>query len=398
MEGDHACPVLMTKPPTSQFEFYEFFAGGGMARLGLGRRWRCLMANDICPKKARAYHLNFGPAREFLLESVANLTLTDLPGKPDLIWASFPCQDLSLAGERRGFKGARSSTFWPFWRLVQGLARERRPAPIVVLENVVGAISSNAGADFQAILSILRRDHYRFGPMVIDAVHFVPQSRPRLFIVAVHESAVVEARLGQSSPDAMTASKSLETAYTKLPPTRRKDWIWWKLQRPRRSSTTLADLVLDDSAMLNWNDALETQRLLAMMSPVNLAKVRGAQSTGRRMIGAVYKRTRSNGTGGKVQRAEVRFDQISGCLRTPAGGSSRQTLLMVQGQKIRSRLLAPREAARLMGAPESYQLPDRYNEAYHLMGDGLVAPVVSWLEAQLLFPIARATRAPSQAK
>jgi DNA (cytosine-5)-methyltransferase 1 len=58
----------------------------------------------------------------------------------------------------------------------------------------------------------------------------------------------------------------------------------------------------------------------------------------------------------KTQRAEVRFDDISGCLRTPAGGSSRQTVLIVEGKQVRSRLLSPREAARLMGVPDDYPL------------------------------------------
>lgn len=98
---------------------------------------------------------------------------------------------------------------------------------------------------------------------------------------------------------------------------------------------------------------------------------------------------------GKTQRAEVRFDESSGCLRTPAGGSSRQTVLLVEGGRVRSRLLSPREAARLMGVPEDYPLPSNYNEAYHLFGDGLVVPVVSWLEQHLLRPLARAAKHPA---
>ena len=59
-----------------------------------------------------------------------------------------------------------------------------------------------------------------------------------------------------------------------------------------------------------------------------------------------------------------------------------------QGEQIRSRLLSTREAARLMGLPDSYELPKKYSEAYHLLGDGLVVPVVSWLEEHLLHPLA----------
>ena len=91
--------------------------------------------------------------------------------------------------------------------------------------------------------------------------------------------------------------------------------------------------------------------------------------------------------GAKVQRAEVRFDEVAGCLRTPAGGSSRQTILVVHGRSVRSRLLDSREAAALMGLGASYQLPKRYNEAYHLVGDGVVVDVVRHLARHLFEPL-----------
>ena len=77
-----------------------------------------------------------------------------------------------------------------------------------------------------------------------------------------------------------------------------------------------------------------------------------AQRSGQRWIGALYRRTRVE-NGVKVQRAEVRFDGVAGCLRTPSGGSSRQYILLVEGDKIRSRLLSARETARLMGLPKN---------------------------------------------
>jgi DNA (cytosine-5)-methyltransferase 1 len=123
-----------------------------------------------------------------------------------------------------------------------------------------------------------------------------------------------------------------------------------------------------------------------MMSPINIHKVKLAERMGRRIIGTIYKRTRPDGAGVRVQRAEVRFDDVAGCLRTPSGGSSRQIILIVEGKTVRSRLLSPREAARLMGIPESYALPQRYNNAYHLAGDGVAVPVVKHLGVNLLEP------------
>jgi DNA (cytosine-5)-methyltransferase 1 len=110
------------------------------------------------------------------------------------------------------------------------------------------------------------------------------------------------------------------------------------------------------------------------------------------MVGTIYKRTRHDALGQKVQRAEVRFDDIAGCLRTPSGGSSRQTILVVDGNTVKSRLISTRETARLMGLPEDYCLPENYNEAYHLTGDGVVAPVVRHLAEQLFEPLLQATK------
>ena len=71
---------------------------------------------------------------------------------------------------------------------------------------------------------------------------------------------------------------------------------------------------------------------------------------------------------------------------------STRSIMVVSGAKIKSRLISPREAARLMGLPDSYKLPEKYNEAYHLMGDGVVVPVVSHLNKHLLLPIANLNR------
>ena len=123
------------------------------------------------------------------------------------------------------------------------------------------------------------------------------------------------------------------------------------------------------------------------MSELNAGKVAAAQTIGRRVVGAIYKRTRPDNRGVRRQRAEIRFDNVSGCLRTPSGGSSRQTIMIVEGDVVRSRLLSPREAARLMGLPDSYKLPENYNEAYHLAGDGVVVPVVRHIAAKILEPV-----------
>lgn len=367
--------------------YYEFFAGGGMARAGLGDDWRCLFANDFDAKKAAIYALNWGN-QDLRVGDVAALSTQDLPGQADLAWASFPCQDLSLAGAGAGLKGERSGTFWAFWDLMKRLGREGRPPRLIALENVCGALSSHGGKDFAAIGSALVNAGYRFGAIVVNAVHFVPQSRPRLFIIGVHKSMLIPdfLRAGGALPG--WHPPALIEAANKLSQRARSVWIWWRLPPPPPRSKNLADLVESEPVGVAWHSAEQTAKLLAMMSPVNLGKIESAKLASRRMVGTVYRRTRSDGLDGrKIQRAEIRFDDVAGCLRTPAGGSSRQTIMVIEGKSIRSRLLSPREAARLMGLDDGYRLPANYNEAYHLAGDGVVVPVVRFLAETVLEPL-----------
>jgi DNA (cytosine-5)-methyltransferase 1 len=364
--------------------FYEFFAGGGMARAGLGKGWRCGFANDFDPKKTASYAANWG-AKDLVIGNVAELTTAALPGAADLAWASFPCQDLSLAGAGAGLKGERSGAFWPFWKLMRQLKEEGRAPRLVVLENVCGALTSHDGKDFAAIGSALANAGYQFGAVVIDAVHFLPQSRPRLFIIGV-TGAPIPNELKTSSPDPNWHPDRLVKAHGKLSGRAAEQWVWWALPAPPKRSECFADLIEDAPKGVQWHTPEETRRLLSLMSAVNLKKVENAKKEGRRMVGGVYKRTRRDENGCKTQRAEVRFDGVAGCLRTPMGGSSRQYILVVEGEVVRSRLLSPREAARLMGLPENYRLPENYNEAYHLAGDGVAVPAVRFLAACLLEP------------
>jgi DNA (cytosine-5)-methyltransferase 1 len=128
---------------------YEFFAGGGMARAGLGPEWRCLFANYVDPKKATSYAANWGN-QHLVVGDVAGLKTDDLPGHADLALASFPCQDPSLAGVGAGLTGSRSGTFWSFWKLMKALRGENRAPRAIVLENVYGALTSHSGKDFAA--------------------------------------------------------------------------------------------------------------------------------------------------------------------------------------------------------------------------------------------------------
>jgi DNA (cytosine-5)-methyltransferase 1 len=357
------------QPP---FTFYEFFAGGGMARLGLGDDWRCLFANDFDPVKTATYRANFeaGDLRE---GDVFALTAADLPGRADLAWASSPCQDFSLAGARAGLAGGRSSAFFGFWRLIEALNGEGRAPAVIAIENVVGLLTSHGGADFTALCRALADQGYRFGAIEIDAALFLPQSRRRIVIVACRTAPA-------GSPSA-PRTDAVAQAHARLPADLRRLWIDWPAPTAPLRNADLAAMLEPDHAVA-WQSPEATARLLSLMDARNRRKVEDAMRSGERRVGAAFRRVRSG-----VQRAEVRFDGLAGCLRTPRGGSSRQALVVVEARAVRSRLVTPREAARLMGLPESYALPAPTTAALHVAGDGVAVPVVRWLAQAILEPL-----------
>ena len=357
----------------------EFFAGGGLAGIGLADAgFLTLFANDIDPAKARAFRANH-PDTPLHEGDIWDLTPDDLPGRPDLCWASSPCQDVSLAGARGGLEARRSGAFWGFWKLMQGLADQKRAPRVIVIENVVGLLTSAEGRDFVAVCAALVEAGYRVGALEMDAAQWLPQSRPRLFIVGFRDVDVLEA----AGPGAFHSPR-LIAAHERLPETVTANWAWWSLPTPPRRNLDLAALLEPDRSV-DWFDAHQTETLLALASPLHRARLEAALLSAERRVAAAFRRVRTE-HGIKVQRLELRLDGLAGCLRTPSGGSSRQYVLVCDGGEIRARRLTGRETARLMGLPETYRLPASESAALKLMGDAVAVPVVRALAEGLLAP------------
>ena len=177
----------------------------------------------------------------------------------------------------------------------------------------------------------------------------------------------------------------MRQAHAALPAALKAKWLWWSPGAAPRRNTELAALLEPDAAVV-WHRPDQTQHLLSLMAPLHQAKVEQARASGARQVGAVFRRTRIE-NGKSQQRAEVRFDGVAGCLRTPRGGSSRQILLIAEGGQVRTRLLSGREGARLMGLHDDYRLPKSANGALHVVGDGVAVPVVRFLAERLLEPL-----------
>ena len=162
--------------------FIDFFAGSGLVTQGVRHACTPVWANDICAKKAAIYTANHG-ASHFQLGSIEQVDGGALP-EGDIVWASFPCQDISLAGKMGGLSASRSGLFWEWLRVLDGMHCKPK---VLALENVLGLLSAKGGEDFRLVYHALRERGYRVGPMVLDARLWVPQSRPRVFVVAVQE-------------------------------------------------------------------------------------------------------------------------------------------------------------------------------------------------------------------
>jgi len=96
--------------------FVDFFAGSGLVTQGARHACVPVWSNDICPKKAASYISNHGD-EHFHLGSIEQISGATIP-HGDIVWASFPCQDLSLAGKMGGLAASRSGLFWEWLRVL----------------------------------------------------------------------------------------------------------------------------------------------------------------------------------------------------------------------------------------------------------------------------------------
>lgn len=348
---------------SAPWTMHEFFAGSGLVAYGLKGMFTPIWANDISEQKAAVYEANFGD-EHFDLADIKDIKGGNLPFA-HLSWASFPCQDLSLAGSIGGIHASRSGLVWEWLRVLDEM--DEKPK-ILVLENVSGLLSTNGGDNYRAIHMALIKRGFDCGAIVLNASHFVPQSRPRVFMIAVRQDCAIPSELIGDGPCWLHNKAAAELGQT-LP-----GWIWWKTEKPPRRHKALKDIV-ESKPPFDKDDVL---RLVPERHQTKLDEHDTVYATG-------YRRTRHG-----EQQLELRFDGIAGCLRTPEGGSSKQYLVVKKNGETHARLLTVREAARLMGAPDSFILPGSYNDGYKAMGDAVAMPVAQFIGERFLRKIAEA--------
>ena len=334
--------------------------------------------SDISAVKADMYALNFGDS-DFVLDDIALLTGTDVPDA-DIATASFPCTDLSLAGNRAGLNGRESSSLGEFLRILKELGN-RRPK-VVMLENVTGFATSNGGRDLLRTIEELNGLGYSCDIAALDARHFVPQSRVRLFILGdLYPPRISYASNRQASlrpkwvPGFLEMNSHLRMFSLPLP------------SLPDSSGGALDDIAdeLPPSDPAWWSGD-RAENFLQGMSPINADRAGVLRNAPRVTRRAAYRRTRCG-------RAlwEIRADTISGCLRTTRGGSSRQALVEGGNGDLRVRWMSAKEYARLQGAPDFKWGATPESQARFALGDAVCVPAVAWLAKNYLLPLAAMT-------
>jgi DNA (cytosine-5)-methyltransferase 1 len=280
------------------------------------------------------------------------------PPPVDILIGGFPCQDLSVAGQRKGFTGERSILAFEFLRLAESI----RPRWLV-LENVPGLLSSSGGADFARLIDEVVACGYGVAWRILDARFFsVPQRRRRVFIVARRTDALIDsAEASRLALRALRESGSGNIA---------SGWqAWQETARGTREGAPGGCVCEPDPAG-------------------SLTKRYGKGVNSTLDDGSIVI---SDGGGlafRKSRRAQSMTDDetwVEGdhanTLNSFDAGDVRTTHAVVS--KLGPRRLSPTECERLMGwpdewtAPEGVKAPD--SKRYAACGDGIVAPVAFWI-------------------
>ena len=366
------------EPDMEPLLFAEFFAGIGLVRAGLGPLWRCEYSNDIDPSKARMYRAMFPgdpPEHLHLCDVWDTDSVAARVGSPFLAAASFPCTDLSLAGMQRGLGGKGSGTFWAFALVLRRMLSEGRAPRILMLENVHGLATGNGGRDLRAACSELSSLGYALDAFALDARHFVPQSRPRLFVVGALGWE------GEAAPEGRPAAlklRALSEVMESMPNVR-----WMGLRAPAPPELPCrVESVLDPDDGANWWPEGQVTAHLAKMDRIHLDRLAGPAA----ITACGFRRTRRG-----AARLEVRTDGLAGCLRTPRGGSGRQVIVRSEGGEVRMRWMTSTEYARLQGARHCGPVVSE-RQALFGYGDAVCVPAISWLDREVLSPLAERLR------
>lgn len=349
----------------------EFFSGIGLARAGMQKVGvQTIWANDVDETKCALYEAQWGSS-DLVCKNVFDVDPGAVP-TADIAWASSPCTDLSLAGKRNGLvEGRESNAFFGFADVIAGMG-DRKPRALI-LENVCGLASSHDGMDFRMVVETFNELGYSVDALELNARRWLPQSRPRMFVVGLLNplgGGEVDSSLRPDKLAWIHSDESLVTHVTPLP------------AFPDLKSggfTKLAEKLPDDDPRW-WSD----ERVCAFaksLSENQRSRFDRLMKSRRVVARTAYRRTRNG-----VPVWELRDDDIAGCLRTARGGSSKQAVAFLGKGKVRIRWMTGLEYARLQGAGTFNIAQFTESQVHYAFGDAVAVPAVSWLMRAAVLP------------
>lgn len=328
-------------PATSKlhdFTFIDLFAGIGGLRLGFENNGgECVFTSEWDTYCQKTYQVNFGNHHPI----AGDITLVDPKIIPnhDVLLAGFPCQPFSIAGVSKkislgkphGFEDATQGTL--FFNVAQIIAT-KKPAAFV-LENVKNLKSHDKGNTFRIIQNVLINElGYNIQWRVIDAKHFVPQHRERIIIVGFRDKS------------------EFDLSNLELPD----------------PSRTLADILHAEDGQEN---DLDDGRYITPEGEVHKKYILSEKLWSYLKNYAAKHRAKGNGFGYGLAKPGETTRTLSA--RYYKDGSE---ILVFRGKNKRPRRLTPRECARLMGFPDTFQIPVSDMQAYKQFGNSVVVPLV----------------------
>lgn len=319
------------------FRFIDLFAGIGGTRLGMESiGGKCVWTSEWDKFSQKTYATNFSDEHS-IHGDIREAHEKDIP-EFDLLVGGFPCQPFSIAGVSKknslgaphGFECKTQGTL--FFDVARIIAHHR-PA-VFVLENVKNLLRHRKGETFKIILETLEDElGYEVHHKVIDAKHFVPQHRERVFIVGFRN---------------------------------RTNFTWNDLELPE-PILTLSDILHSQDG----SEDAEAPFTLGKHAKVNKKYVLTDHLWNYLQRYAEKHRAKGNGFGfGLVGKNDISRTLSA---RYHKDGSE---ILIKRGPRSNPRRLTPRECARLMGFPDSYKITVSDTQAYRQFGNSVVVPVI----------------------
>lgn len=321
-----------------EFTFVDLFAGIGGLRLGFEQNGgRCVFTSEWDRNCLRTYQENFQVNHE-IVGDITKVDASDIP-EHDVLLAGFPCQPFSIAGvtkknalgRKHGFMcEAQGTLFFDIARII-----ETRKPKAFLLENVKNLRSHDQGRTFEVIMGTLREElGYDVSAQVIDAQHFVPQHRERVFIVGFRD---------------------------------RVSWDWNSLVLPDKGKIKMSSVLHRRGAQEPEHDA---DKSYTTSRGVNLKYVLSDKLWKYLQQYALNHRAKGNGFGfGLVNPNDIARTLSA---RYYKDGSE----ILIRRSRGNPRRLTPRECARLMGYPDSFRIPVSDTQAYKQFGNSVVPLLV----------------------